>query len=231
MKGIDVTAAIVAGDAKDCGGKFASGRMSELVDSEVVFRGFSSCQILRCPNLAVFSGVAEERRVCPVLRRLQHEDRRGQDRRQGRAACRLPEGGLGGRQSYRGREALADAGRRALHPRLLRQDHPRIGLAIRRPLRARRRDPVRLLGPHAAIRQQHRIPRTGPRRCARRFPRCRPRRWCSSTRKAGGAAAQGGAGVLRRFPSAKEFNHLAAEEKRKILAASLGELRALGIHY
>ena len=44
MKGIDVTAAIVAGDAKDCGGKFASGRMSELVDSDVVFRGFSSCE-------------------------------------------------------------------------------------------------------------------------------------------------------------------------------------------
>jgi hypothetical protein len=43
MKGIDVTAAIVAGDAKNCGGKFASGRMSELVDSDVVFRGFSSC--------------------------------------------------------------------------------------------------------------------------------------------------------------------------------------------
>lgn len=44
MKGIDVTAAVVAGDAKDCGGKFASGRMSELVDSDVVFRGFSSCE-------------------------------------------------------------------------------------------------------------------------------------------------------------------------------------------
>lgn len=44
MKGIDVTTAVVAGDAKDCGGKFASGRMSELVDSEVVFRGFSSCE-------------------------------------------------------------------------------------------------------------------------------------------------------------------------------------------
>jgi len=41
MKGIDVTAAVVAGDAKDGGGKFASGRMS---DSEVVFRGFSSCE-------------------------------------------------------------------------------------------------------------------------------------------------------------------------------------------
>jgi hypothetical protein len=44
MKGIVFTAAVVAGDAKDCGGKFASGRMSELVDSEVVFRGFSSCE-------------------------------------------------------------------------------------------------------------------------------------------------------------------------------------------
>jgi hypothetical protein len=44
MKGIDVTAAVVAGDAKDCGGKFASGRTSELVDSDVVFRGFSSCE-------------------------------------------------------------------------------------------------------------------------------------------------------------------------------------------
>jgi hypothetical protein len=44
IKGIDVTAAVVAGDARDCGGKFASGRMSELVDSEVVFRGFSSCE-------------------------------------------------------------------------------------------------------------------------------------------------------------------------------------------
>ena len=33
------------------------------------------------------------------------------------------------------------------------------------------------------------------------------------------------------LPSAKEFNHLAAAEKRRILAASLGELRALGIHY
>ena len=33
------------------------------------------------------------------------------------------------------------------------------------------------------------------------------------------------------LPSAKEFNHLAAEEKRSILAASLGEMRGLGIHY
>ena len=33
------------------------------------------------------------------------------------------------------------------------------------------------------------------------------------------------------LPSAKEFSHLAPEEKRKILAASFTELRQLGIHY
>jgi hypothetical protein len=42
-KGLDVASAVVAMDAKDCKGKFASGRTSELVDSDVVFRGFSSC--------------------------------------------------------------------------------------------------------------------------------------------------------------------------------------------
>ncbi len=43
LKGLDVAAAVVANDAKNCGAKFASGRTSELVDSDVVFRGFSSC--------------------------------------------------------------------------------------------------------------------------------------------------------------------------------------------
>lgn len=43
VKGLDVASAVVANDAKDCKGKFASGRTSELVDSDVVFRGFSSC--------------------------------------------------------------------------------------------------------------------------------------------------------------------------------------------
>ena len=43
IKGLDVASAVVATDAKDCKGKFASGRTSELVDSDVVFRGFSSC--------------------------------------------------------------------------------------------------------------------------------------------------------------------------------------------
>jgi hypothetical protein len=44
LKGIDVAAAIAGGDAKECKGKFASGRVSELIDSEVIFRGFSSCE-------------------------------------------------------------------------------------------------------------------------------------------------------------------------------------------
>jgi hypothetical protein len=43
MEGLDVAAAVAAGDSKECAGKFASGRVSELVDSSVVFRGFSTC--------------------------------------------------------------------------------------------------------------------------------------------------------------------------------------------
>ena len=44
VAGLDVAAAIVGNDAKNCKGKFASARNSELVDSEVVFRGMSSCE-------------------------------------------------------------------------------------------------------------------------------------------------------------------------------------------
>jgi hypothetical protein len=44
LKGLDVASAVVANDAKDCKGKFASARNSELVDSDVVFRGMSSCE-------------------------------------------------------------------------------------------------------------------------------------------------------------------------------------------
>jgi hypothetical protein len=43
-KGIDVTADVIAADAKECKGKFASARSSDMVDSEVVFSGFSSCE-------------------------------------------------------------------------------------------------------------------------------------------------------------------------------------------
>jgi hypothetical protein len=41
-KGLDVTAAVIAADAKDCKGKFALARKSELIDSEVVFQGMVS---------------------------------------------------------------------------------------------------------------------------------------------------------------------------------------------
>jgi hypothetical protein len=44
LKGLDVASAVVANDAKECKGKFASARNSELVDSDVVFRGMSSCE-------------------------------------------------------------------------------------------------------------------------------------------------------------------------------------------
>src|SRR5690606_9428430 len=43
-KGIDIASAIAAADAKECKGKFATGREAELIDSEVIFRGFSACE-------------------------------------------------------------------------------------------------------------------------------------------------------------------------------------------
>ena len=44
LKGLDVTAAVIAADAKECKGKFASARKSELIDSDVVFQGLVSCE-------------------------------------------------------------------------------------------------------------------------------------------------------------------------------------------
>jgi hypothetical protein len=44
VKGLDVAATVIGNDAKACKGKFASGRMSELVDSDVVFRGMATCE-------------------------------------------------------------------------------------------------------------------------------------------------------------------------------------------
>jgi hypothetical protein len=44
VKGLDVAATVVGNDAKACKGKFASARMSELVDSDVVFRGVATCE-------------------------------------------------------------------------------------------------------------------------------------------------------------------------------------------
>ena len=54
VKGLDVASAVVANDAKDCKGKFASARNSELVDSDVVFRGMSSCEDSERANLSQY---------------------------------------------------------------------------------------------------------------------------------------------------------------------------------
>jgi hypothetical protein len=54
VKGLDVASAVVASDAKDCKGKFASARNSELVDSEVVFRGMSSCEDSERANISQY---------------------------------------------------------------------------------------------------------------------------------------------------------------------------------
>jgi len=60
-KGIDVAAAIAAADAKECKGKFASGRVSELADSEVVFRGFAMCEDSEGPRTAQYFIVPRKR--------------------------------------------------------------------------------------------------------------------------------------------------------------------------
>jgi hypothetical protein len=44
VKGLDVAATVIGNDAKACKGKFASGRTSELVDSDVVFREMAPCE-------------------------------------------------------------------------------------------------------------------------------------------------------------------------------------------
>lgn len=54
VKGLDVASTIVANDAKDCKGKFASARNSELVDSDVVFRGMSSCEDSERSNISQY---------------------------------------------------------------------------------------------------------------------------------------------------------------------------------
>jgi hypothetical protein len=54
VKGLDVTSTIVANDAKNCKGRFASARNSELVDSDVVFRGMSSCEDSERSNVSEY---------------------------------------------------------------------------------------------------------------------------------------------------------------------------------
>jgi hypothetical protein len=44
LKGIELAADVARSDATECKGKFLSGRASDLVDSDVVFRGFSTCE-------------------------------------------------------------------------------------------------------------------------------------------------------------------------------------------
>jgi hypothetical protein len=61
VKGLDVASAVVAADAQDCKGKFASGRTSELVDSDVVFRGFSSCEDSSGPRLSQYFIVSRKK--------------------------------------------------------------------------------------------------------------------------------------------------------------------------
>ena len=61
IKGLDVASAVVAMDAQDCKGKFASGRTSELVDSDVVFRGFSSCEDSSGPRISEYFIVSRKK--------------------------------------------------------------------------------------------------------------------------------------------------------------------------
>jgi hypothetical protein len=61
LKGLDVASAVVAMDARDCKGKFASARNSELVDSDVVFRGFSSCEDSAGPRLSQYFIVSRKK--------------------------------------------------------------------------------------------------------------------------------------------------------------------------
>ncbi len=61
VKGLDVASSVVAEDARDCKGKFASGRTSELVDSDVVFRGFSSCEDSEGPRLSQYFIVSRKK--------------------------------------------------------------------------------------------------------------------------------------------------------------------------
>jgi hypothetical protein len=44
LKGVDVASAIASADSKECKGKFVTGRAADLVDSDVVFRGFAICE-------------------------------------------------------------------------------------------------------------------------------------------------------------------------------------------
>ena len=71
VKGLDVASTVVAVDAKDCKGKFASGRTSELVDSDVVFRGFSSFEDSDGPRLSQYFIVSRKKAASFCFRLFQ----------------------------------------------------------------------------------------------------------------------------------------------------------------
>ena len=77
VKGLDVASAVVATDARDCKGKFASGRTSELVDSDVVFRGFSSCEDSDRPRISQYFIVSRKKGgfvLFPVVSNMKTEE-------------------------------------------------------------------------------------------------------------------------------------------------------------
>ena len=71
-KEIDVAAAVVAADAKECKGKFISGRNSELVDSDVVFRGVATCE---GRHVILVPMQARATRTTPISLCVAHDDR------------------------------------------------------------------------------------------------------------------------------------------------------------
>jgi hypothetical protein len=85
VKGLDVASAIVANDAKDCKGKFASARNSELVDSDVIFRGMSSCEDSERSNVSQYFIVPRDKGgfvMFSVIANLKAEEARSSLREQ-----------------------------------------------------------------------------------------------------------------------------------------------------
>jgi hypothetical protein len=80
LKGLDVTAAVIAADAKECKGRFASARKSELVDSDVVFQGMVTCEDSEGVRLANYFIVPRPRGgfvMFSVMSSMKTEDSQG----------------------------------------------------------------------------------------------------------------------------------------------------------
>ena len=76
LKGIELAADVARSDATECKGKFLSGRASDLVDSDVVFRGFSTCEELRGDTFQPLLPCApQERRLRAFLSRVEWQAR------------------------------------------------------------------------------------------------------------------------------------------------------------